>query len=70
MASWATCRPTRRSQDGPGSYGISACIMLAHMGRAMMFPILPARPFALPRAYGAPVFPLPCLAGEPVRGRR
>jgi hypothetical protein len=25
---------------------------------------------ALPRAYGAAVFPLPCLAGEPVRGRR
>ena len=24
--------------------------------------------FALPRAYGAPIFPLPCLAGEPVRG--
>src|SRR5215218_8385369 len=28
VASWATCRPTRRSQEGPGSYGISACIML------------------------------------------
>src|SRR5215212_6219412 len=26
------------------------------------------RPFALPRAYRAPIFPLPCLAGEPVRG--
>src|SRR5215213_8531469 len=26
------------------------------------------RPFALPRAYRAPVFPLPCLVGEPVRG--
>src|SRR5215210_361006 len=27
-------------------------------------------PFALPRAYGTPDFPLPFLAGEPVRGRR
>src|SRR5215207_6883890 len=34
--------------------------------------ILPAwlRPFALPRAYGAAVFGLPFLTGEPVRGRR
>jgi hypothetical protein len=37
---------------------------------ALALPIVPGAAFALPQSYGASAFPLPCLAGEPVRGRR